>query len=353
MKMQRIAAVGKGTSLLLACVALTLWSQGGREGAAAGIELCLGVLVPSLFPFMALTNLFVRTGLCQSCGRILRKPSRRLFGLSGALAPVILLSLLGGYPVGAGGIAALRGQRVISAREAAHAALFAVCAGPGFVVSFVGGSVYGSTEIGLVLFASQSLSVLLTGIAAKPLAPKEAENYSDIENKSAILPFSQALVEAVTAAARGMLTICAFVVLFSAMTGILAQLIPREVPLTAAYVLLEVCGAVNRCAPTQPIAVVAFAVGFGGLCVHCQLFAALGEVKVNKVLFFVFRIIQGLLTAGFTALGLHLLPRKAAVFSTAESGTPALTGGSLLTGAVLLAVLLCFFISVRQTLKKT
>ena len=59
----------KCLSLMLCCVLLTVFSQGSREGAANGIKLSLNVLVPSLFPFMAVTNLFAQTGLCQRLRR--------------------------------------------------------------------------------------------------------------------------------------------------------------------------------------------------------------------------------------------------------------------------------------------
>ena len=347
MKLQRFSSFFKGLALTLCCVLLTVCSQESRSGAEQGMRFCLGVLTPSLFPFMALTNLLVKTGLCQAAGRRFGKWGSRLFRLSGALTPVLLLSLLGGYPVGAGGIAALRRQGMIEEEEARRAALFMVCAGPGFVLNYVGAAVYGSQAVGGILFAAQVIAVLLTGIGVRFLAPREIV-ISKKENKVTVLPFSQALVESVTAAAHGMLSICAFVVLFSAVLGMLTPMVRGETARAAVYVLLEVCGAVDHCAVSQPVAVVAFAVGFGGLCVHCQIFAALGELGVSKGLFFLFRITQGLLTMGLACLGLRLLPQKAAVFCTAPTGSPALVGGSLLSGTVLLGVVISFFIAAKQ-----
>ena len=175
---RKILIAAKGLSLMLCCVLLTVFSQGSRESAANGIKLCLNVLVPSLFPFMALTNLFAQTGLCQKLGKPLNKLTQKLLGLSGAAAPVILMSLIGGYPVGAAGIAQLRRQNALSGAEAEQAALFAVCAGPGFVISFAGAGLFGSVNIGLIIFAAQAISVLLTAalthIELRLLPQKEA-----------------------------------------------------------------------------------------------------------------------------------------------------------------------------------
>ncbi len=137
-------------------------------------------------------------------------------------------------------------------------------------------------------------------------------------------------------------------VLFSALTGILAQWIKSPAVLSSVYLAAEVCGAVTHGARVLPPAAVAFAVGFGGLCVHCQLLAVLKDVGVHKGLFFVFRIIQGLLTALLVQAGMRLSPRTAAVFSTAAAGDPALVNESVLSGAVMLAVTAGFCLSVRQ-----
>ena len=329
------------------CVLPAVFADGCREGARRGLELSLGVLVPSLFPLMAATNLFVKVGACARLGKLLRRPARVLFGVSGSMAPVLLLSLLGGYPVGAVGIAALRRQGAVSEQEARRAAPVDVCAGPGFVMGFVGTAVYHSAVIGRILLAAQVASVLLTGILARLIIPKK-NNGSGAEHLPAPLPLDRALVEAVTEAARGMGIIGAFVTAFAALTGLLKQLLGDGTALDAAYLLLEVCTAVTRLADKAPVALIAFAVGFGGICVHCQIFAALGEVKVNKLLFFLFRIMQGLLTALLTSLGLRLTPQTATVFSTVSPGA-AVYGGSVLSGAILLGVALCFFISVKQS----
>ena len=346
----KLITAAKCLTLALCCVLLTVFSQGSREGAVKGIKLCLNVLAPSLFPFLAVTNLFAQTGLCQKLGKPLHKITRRLFGLSGAMAPVIIMSLLGGYPVGAGGISELRRQKAVSEAEAEQAALFAVCAGPGFVISFIGAGLYGNQDIGLILFAAQVLSVLLTAPLARLICPK-SENYSKKELSQLPLPFSHALVKSVYSAAKSMLVICAFVLLFSSFAGIMTQMLPESVFTTAAAAMLEVSSGTVSLAQGFPVESVAFLVGFGGLCAHFQIFAALGEVRVNKTIFFLFRIIQGLLTAALTHAGLRLLPQKAEVFSTSHIDRATVFGGSVLSGAVLVGVTVCFLASVKQAIK--
>lgn len=343
----KIKTISQCAALALCSALLLCYSQGSRDGAAQGVKLCLNVLAPSLFPFMALTNLFAQTGLSQRLGKRLNRFTRAVFGVSGATAPVLIMSLIGGYPVGAAGISELRRQNAISEGEASRAALFSVCAGPGFIVSFVGVQLYQSRELGLIIYAAQAASVLLTAILARILFGK-ADYNSVAEINTKQNPFSQAFVSSVYSAARSMLMICAFVLLFSAVMGVLGQMLSDKDALTALSVLLEVCGASVRLSEGFPVEWTAFAIGFGGLCVHCQILASLGGIKVSKTLFFVFRIIQGLVTAALTHFGLRLLPQKAEVFSTATAGEAAIFGGSVLSGAALLGVMICFLISVKQ-----
>ena len=148
-----------------------------------------------------------------------------LFGLSGAFAPVVLLSLVGGYPVGARAIADLYRGGQVSRKQAERAALFCVGSGPAFLISFVGSALYGSEEIGLILLCSQVLAVMLSGIALRMIGGKISDN-SEKELRIVTQPFSAALVEATRDASAGMAAICGLVVLFAAFTGICEELLP-------------------------------------------------------------------------------------------------------------------------------
>ena len=326
------------------CLLLTTFSEGSKKGAAEGIALCLKVLVPSLFPFMAAAGLAVRTGLCQRLGRLLRKPTMWLFGLDGVFAPVILLSLIGGYPVGARAIGNLLREGQVSQEQAKRAALFCVCAGPGFLIGFAGGF-YGGTTVGMVLFGAQAASAVVLGIGINILSKKHIFSLKELSSPS--LSFGDALVNAASDAARGMVGICSLVVLFGAFGGIMTEVISSPAVSDILLSAMEVCTAVQRL-QRYPVEFCAFAVGFGGLCVHCQIFAALGGVPVNKFLFFFIRILQGLHTANFTHLGLQLFVRETAVFSTASAEYAGFFGGSVISGAALLSVAIGFLLTLRK-----
>ena len=320
------------------CFALMLvFPEGCKKGAAEGLNLCLSVLVPSLFPFMAAAGLAVKTGLCGSGGK-------KILRGTGALAPLMLLALIGGYPVGARAAAEMYRGGQLTPAQAKTAACCLVCAGPGFLLGFVG-SVYGSEEVGLIIYTAQAASVVLLTLGVNILLKNNKT--PDTAVRFTPLPFGTALVEAAHDAAVSMVSIGSLAVLFGAFGGILGTVIPNEELRRYLMSSLEVCTAVKLLSGC-PIEFCAFAVGFGGICVHFQIFAALGELKVNKLLFFFIRILQGVITALLTHLGLRLFFRETAVFSTAAVEQSGFFGGSALSGAALLTVAVCFLLSLRN-----
>ncbi|MBQ2212344.1 MAG: hypothetical protein II410_05580, partial [Ruminococcus sp.] len=203
---RRFGAIGAAVTAALCFALMIIVPEGCKKGAAEGLNLCLGVLVPSLFPFMAAAGLAVKLGLCRFGGN--RFP----------LIPVMLLSLIGGYPVGAKAAAEMYRSGQLSESQAKTAAYCLVCAGPGFLLGFVG-SIYGDETVGLIIYTAQAASVVLLTVGANILfrnnkSPAAAVRFTP-------LPFGTALVEAAHGAAVSMVSIGGLAVLFGAFGGIL------------------------------------------------------------------------------------------------------------------------------------
>ena len=126
--------------------------QAAAQGFAAGLKLCGGSLLPALFP------LFVGCGLLGPLAPALGWPLRPLMLLCGIRSPrapaVLVLGWCGGYAVCAQQIAALRKTGELPPRDAALLLLLGCCSGPGFVVGCIGGQLFGSVALGLLVAAS-------------------------------------------------------------------------------------------------------------------------------------------------------------------------------------------------------
>ncbi len=321
----------------------------GREcsdGALKGIYFCAEVLVPSLFPFMAAAAFVAESGLSRMLGKHLEKPTTMLFGLSGSCAAIILLSLFGGYPVGARGIRTLYENGEINAYEAKKCSYFAVGAGPGFLITFVGVRLLDSSEAGACILAAQIISVIILGVANKYIFREKQSYNSNSELRLTSEKLSNALVKAVESGTYGCIEMCGMVVMFSAFNEVTTRLLADNSASTAANILLEVTTACNLLSSSNNILLIAFAVGFGGLCVHFQVFQALGSVNIKQWIFFLYRIIQGLLTTAFTFIFIRLFRVTLPVFSgTGEA--PALALSTSLLGSVMLMLTgLCFIYNI-------
>ena len=88
-------------AIVIVCIMLLIFSKECADGAFSGVEMCINVLIPSLFPFMAVSSFTVKSGISDFLGKPFGKIMKSVFGLSPCFAPILLLSVTGGYPIGA------------------------------------------------------------------------------------------------------------------------------------------------------------------------------------------------------------------------------------------------------------
>ena len=116
------------TVLVLLCLGLLCRPQAAAQGFADGARLCVGSLLPALFPFMVVCELLAGLPLPTA----LLHPLARLLGLqSKDAAAALLAAWLGGYAVCARLTAQLRAAGRISARDAALLMLLGAAPAPG------------------------------------------------------------------------------------------------------------------------------------------------------------------------------------------------------------------------------
>lgn len=253
-------------------------------GVRRGLAVCGSVLIPSLFPFMVLCTLLAAGDGARVLSFPLRPVTTRVLKLPADLGAVVLLSLVGGYPVGAKMIASLLEQKRIDRKTAERMLCFCVNAGPSFLISAVGTGLLFSRRAGLLLFFVQTATTLLLGWiislrVRRPTAPAAAA--APTEKGSAVL------VQAVQGSVSAILTMCGFAILFSGLLalleawgtveGVAALLGIRETVVRAGISgLLEVtagCMAAVEVGGKLSIGLLAATISFGGLSVLFQVFS--------------------------------------------------------------------------------
>ena len=139
--------------LLFICVFFfLLFPLQTAKSVSEGLELCLKTVIPSLFPFMVLSGIFTSSVFCEKLSRILGKATRLIFNLSPFCSSVILISAVGGYPLGAFTARRLFEQSEISSADFKKLLLFAVLPSPSFAVGAVGSAMLGSKNAGFLIY---------------------------------------------------------------------------------------------------------------------------------------------------------------------------------------------------------
>ncbi|MBQ4365806.1 MAG: hypothetical protein II804_06030 [Clostridia bacterium] len=319
-------------------------------GVAEGLRLCLTTLVGSLLPFLVLARLALLRGLHVPLARRGSFLTRRALGLPGVCAAPVAMSLIGGYPVGAAMTAQLLAQRQITPRQAQRLLLFAVSPGPAFAVSAVGAGLLGSARAGVVLWASVSLGALLCGVLTRPLLRRE-DDPGAVPQPPAVLPPAEALSRAAADGLQAMLLICAFAALFSGLLGLLGALSLPQPVLQAAAALLEVTNACGALCGKVSLPVIAAVLGWGGVCVHCQIAPFLAGTGLPFWGFVCGRLLHAGLSFGVCRALLAVVPLPLGTMAGAQL-RPA-TGGNAALSVCMLAMCVLLLFPGRITLRRS
>ncbi len=279
-----------------------------------GLTLCARTVIPSLFPFMVLSELLVSSGAGEAFGRLFARVMKWLFGLSGAGVSALFLGSLCGFPVGARTAVSLYDHNRISKAECEHLLTFTNNPSSAFLISAVGLSLFGDRRLGVILYVTVLGTSFLIGILARFFlrgsgTPEDHPHYPTGLHPGGISMFTSAI----TSAATGMMTVCAYVVFFSALTGALGHALGDRVGGTSFVLLsglLEMTGGIADAAmlPHRDLAVILTAAiaGWSGLSVHGQVMTLCGGRGLSFKPYIIAKAVQGLLCALVMAVVLRL-----------------------------------------------
>lgn len=326
---RHIRTLLEGLALVLLGVLLFRFPEDSAAAAREGVTLCLDLIVPSLFPFFVLSSLLIATGLAGACARPLEKLMGPLFGVGGAGAAALGLGLIGGYPVGARTIAQLTEHQECTQEEARRLARFCNNCGPAFFIGAAGVGVFGSKEAGFLLLGANLAAALLVGAGTRVcegnLLPRQGREPPPVSFSS----LADQLPKCVTDGFSATLGVCAYVILFSVLTALaeasgllplgaqaLAALLPGEggQELCRSFLIgfLEISTGTASLAdapsPSLALPLAAFLLGWGGLSVHCQSLPFLRAAGVSTGPYLRAKFLQGMLSAGLTAVALLVFP---------------------------------------------
>ncbi len=287
------------------------------EYMTAGLRLCARTVIPSLFPFLVLSELIVSGGIGRILLRPVALPLSRLFRLPPDGCCAMLLGMFCGFPVGARAAVSAFDRGELSQDETERVICASTVPSSAFLLNAVGVSLHGSRRFGSVLLSVTLASALLIGLLMARLPAKDPPGRQPVSPPQPVhTPKSgaQFFTEAIRQALVSMLTVSAYVVFFSAFCGTLTVLGNRlqlpEAARAAVYCLFELSGGVSA--------------GWSGLSVHCQVLSVSDGRGLRMRRYFLAKLLHGALTVAGFALVLHHVPSLLApAAESAEAFAPA------------------------------
>ena len=291
--------------LLSALVALICFSRPMSGGIQSGLSLCGRVIIPTLFPFMILSDML------SACLSDVRFPAwvtrcfQVLFRVPAAGAFPFLLGALCGFPLGVKCITDLYERGDVRYAEAVRLLCFCNNTGPAFIIAGVGVALFGNITVGIYLYGLQLFTAVLCGILLARWPIHEGERSVTCRAKAMR---DEGFMPALRRSIQGILSVCALVILFSGLCGILSGFVTDARLLAFVYSLLEVGGATGAAAalyatlPRTALVLVAVAISFGGCSVHLQSAVFVQQAGLPIARYLVAKVLHGALCAALVMI---------------------------------------------------
>ena len=307
------------TVLLLFCIVLML----KRADVATmcmkdGLSLCARTVVPSLFPFMVLSEILVTSGVGEWLSAPMERIFGKLLGLSRAGCCAVLLGLLCGFPTGARCAILSYQKKAIDKAECERVLACSSIPSSAFLIGTVGTILWKNAKFGVLLYVAAIFSAILSGIFIYAVQKRKGRtNIQRPSSHPAKVHFEIGMfTTAIKNATLSTLLICAYVVFFSTLAGTVELVVNRFAKSKLTHAIfsatLELSGGVDAAAKLQSRKLGAIltgaAVGWSGLSVHCQMLALCDGNDISTRPYLIAKIVQAAICAlaiGLLAVGIR------------------------------------------------
>lgn len=264
---------------------LILDSKTALSGARQGLYLCLNSVIPALFLFCILSKI-----LCSAllgCQVPLFSLLGKITGMPAGTESILMLSLLGGYPIGAQCIDDAYKNGSILKKDAQRLLSFCSNAGPAFLFGIVG-SLFPTIGPVFYLSAIHIISAVLVGI----LMPGKSAKAYQITRKS-----EMPLVKATEESVRTMIGVCSWIIIFRVILEFISVWFIKRLRNTAFVITAGFLELSNGCLMLENLSnlglrfiLASVFLAFGGSCVALQTISVTKHCGIG--LYFPGKILQ-------------------------------------------------------------
>ncbi|MDE6504741.1 MAG: hypothetical protein K2L42_02605 [Clostridia bacterium] len=270
-----------------------------------GFAMWAECVLPSLFPFMVITLIAVKSGIAEKAALPLKKVTKKI-KLPPAAASCFILSICSGYPAGSKVVSEFYESGVISKRDCAKVAYLCSTSGPLFIVGSVGFKMFADKTAGVKILLAHLFSVtvisLLISLFSKSVKTDGKKHISADEN--VLYNTFYGAVTAVTVAGGFIAffyvvaTFCADFSLLYPLEKFLSLMLDGQTSSAVCLGLVEAttgCRALSATGGKLSVALAGFLITFGGFSILLQQLCYLTKAGVKPLKFVAVKFIQALL----------------------------------------------------------
>ena len=261
---------------MIGVIILILDAKTSFRGAADGIALCMKTVIPALFPFFILSAMLTSSLIGRKIP-IINKLGK-FCGIPSGAESLLLIGLIGGYPVGARVVTQAYQNGQISKHDGRRMLGFCSNAGPAFLFGMLS-PLFPKQWMLWGLWSIHIASALITG----HLLPGKAENKVSL-TVSKPLGVQKALDQSM----RALAGVCGWVVVFRIILSFLDRWLFWLIPNELATILSGVLELTNGCIDLAKITDISLRgyiatgfLGWGGICVVMQTVSVTGTLGLG------------------------------------------------------------------------
>ena len=299
----KIARKYKLQSLLcvMAFVLAIIYGEILKNGVIYGFKICVFNIIPTLFPFFILSDLWSSI-IHAKKNSLLSRCFKRIFNVNSEGLSCFLIGSICGFPLGAKLLSQKYNDNHLNDEELNF--LTAICNNPSapFVISGIGVGLFGSIKIGIILYLSVLLSSVSIGCIFKPNNVSTQKSYKKPEQN-----FN--LIKSIQSAVLSSISVASYIIFFSGILGVIKSLVKNDILVSIISSFLEIgsaCTIINEASDSLKIfclPLISFSLGFSGLSVFMQIFSILPPF-VSKRKYIAKKLLQGTISALLTFLAL-------------------------------------------------
>ena len=305
MIIKRIKYVVLSLCLVLFAAAIIIYPERYVTSCLEGFLLWAECVLPSLFPFIIISLIFIRTGIADRASLPLKRATRVL-NLPQNAAVCFLLSICSGYPAGSRLVAEFYDGGALTEADCDKLAPLCSTSGPLFIIGSVGFKMFDDKLLGVKIFFAHTLAVMIFSLIycrfckkTQFLPPKTVKSGGNILYDS----FYGAVIS--VAVAGGFIAFFYVVAQFLQDFNVLYPLqkflglfMEETAAKSVCLGLAEVttgCRHLARSKSPLKGALAGFLITFGGVSILMQQLSYLTKTGVKPLKFITFKFLQGVL----------------------------------------------------------